>query len=234
MGTDGRTVKNTLSELAGVAWAHGNSLIHHRGRGQARPFMPRWRKPTAWSGSSESPLSIFEAREHIGETLGECHLAFRLSISPVLAREGVRTVGRAVRLQKQSTEMYIAALSPQMRFRLVGVDACHPVTERGATRPCHKALSRSGVLSLIPDVRLGYTPNGHLRLASSSNARLQSREYDRRRTRTPAQHGGPGARGPVRGGPQVAFGIAAENTGAQDGDQGRAGGLRSQALASAA
>ena len=73
-----------------------------------------------------------------------------------------------------------------------------------------------------------------LRLASSSNARLQSREYDRRRTRTLAQHGGPGARGPVRGGPQVAVGIAAENTGAQDRDQGRAGGLRSQAIASAA
>ena len=71
-------------------------------------------------------------------------------------------------------------------------------------------------------------------LASSSNARLQSKEYDRRRTRTPAQHGGSGARGPVRGGSQVAVGIAAENIGAQDRDQGRAGGLRSQAFASAA
>ena len=28
--------------------------------------------------------------------------------------------------QKQSTQMYFAALSPQMRFRLVGVDAYHP------------------------------------------------------------------------------------------------------------
>ncbi len=61
-----------------------------------------------------------------------------------------------------------------------------------------------------------------------------SQKYDRRRTRTPAQHGGPSARGPVRGGSQVAVGIAAENTGAQDRDQGRAGGLRSQAFASAA
>ena len=79
-------------------------------------------------------------------------------------------------------------------------------------------------------------PRSILCLASSSNARLQSREreYDRRRTRTPAQHGGPGARGPVRGGSQVAFGIATENTGAQDRDQGRASGLRSQAFASAA
>ena len=72
------------------------------------------------------------------------------------------------------------------------------------------------------------------RTSCPSNARLQSKEYDRRRTRTPAHHGGPGARRPVRGGTQVAFGIAAENTGAQDRDQGRAGGLRSQALASAA
>ena len=77
--------------------------------------------------SSESPLSIFEAREHIGETLGECHFTFRFSVSPVLAGEGVRTVDRAVRLQKQSTSMYFAAVSTEMRFRLVGVDACHPV-----------------------------------------------------------------------------------------------------------
>ena len=59
-------------------------------------------------------------------------------------------------------------------------------------------------------------------------------DHDRRRTRAPAQHGGPSARRLVRGGPQVASGIAAEHTSAQDSDEGRAGGLRSQARAAAA
>ena len=111
----------------------------------------------------------------------------------------------------------------------------HPPSSHEATRACLRAPrvsedTRSG----LPNPAVSGPPRSILRLASSSNARLQSREYDRRRTRTSAQHGGPGARGPVRGGSQVAFGIAAENTSAQDHDQGRAGGLRSQAIASAA
>ena len=75
----------------------------------------------------ESPLSIFEEREYIGQTISEFHPTFRLSVSPVLAGDGGRTVGRPVRLQQQSTSMYFAAPSAQMRLRLVGVDARHPI-----------------------------------------------------------------------------------------------------------
>ena len=128
-----------------------------------------------------------------------------------------------------------ALLQAMYRLRpIVDTDVGYNVTDDyprpGLRAPRVSEDTQSGP----PNPAVSGPPRSILRLASSSNARLQSREYDRRRTRTPAQHGGPGARGPVRGGPQVAFGIAAENTGAQDGDQGRAGGLRSQALASAA
>ena len=43
--------------------------------------------------------------------------------------------------------------------------------------------------------------------------RLQSTAYDRRRTREYAQHGGPSSCEPVRGGPHVASGLAAEHPG---------------------
>ena len=138
------------------------------------------------------------------------------------------TSARQVRPRRRRSRLRRRRLAPDPK-RPWPISMCRKrsfATHRRGRRPARAAACRIPCLILcVADVA---------RTSCPSNARLQSKEYDRRRTRTPAHHGGPGARGLVRGGTQVAFGIAAENTGAQDRDQGRAGGLRSQALASAA
>ena len=89
-----------------------------------------------------------------------------------------------------------------MRQRAEPISMCRKrpfATHRRGRRPARAAACRIPCLILcVADVA---------RTSCPSNARLQSKEYDRRRTRTPAQHGGPGARGPVRGALKLRLGL---------------------------
>ena len=119
------------------------------------------------SASSESSLGIFEARKHIGETLGECHLTFRPSVSPVLAREGVRTVGRAVRVEKQPAHMHFAARPAQVRLRFVRVHARH-LGRAGSASPWSERSRGRGSRAPRGSV---CTPTGDSRPPSGPRAR---------------------------------------------------------------
>ena len=101
------------------------------------PLRFSWRlRPTERVGGNASPCCQAPAKALLASSK-RVNTSGRRSVNviwPFVFRSvqysPVMVFGRlagAVRLQKQSTQMYFAALSPQMRFWLVGVDACHPV-----------------------------------------------------------------------------------------------------------